>query len=123
EVQNDVGRAAGRRSADEAVEQRLAGDVVTGFLAASELVHDQPSGGQTDLLLLWVDRRDGGHTRGRDAHDLQRRRHRVGGELSAAGALTRAGDAFELQQVLVADLAGGVRADALEDVLNGDVAP
>ena len=49
-------------------------------------------------------------------------RHRVGGELAAAGAGAGAGGVLELAQLLVGHLAGGVGADRLEDVLDRDVA-
>ena len=47
-------------------------------------------------------------------------RHRVGGELAAAGAGARARLVFDRAEVGVAHRAGGVRADRLEHFLNGD---
>ena len=59
---------------------------------------------------------DHGGAHRRDAHDLERHRHRVGGELAAAGAGAGAGDVLDLGELLVAHLAARVRADGLEDV-------
>ena len=51
----------------------------------------------------------------READELHRHRHRVGGVLTAAGAVGRAGVVFEELQLLFADLAGLVGADRLVD--------
>src|SRR5690606_34893019 len=42
---------------------------------------------------------------------------------AAAGALTRAGDTLQFQQVFVAHLPGGVSPDRLVNILNRHVAP
>ncbi len=47
--------------------------------------------------------------------------HGVGGELAAACARAGTGVGFESFKACVVDAAGGVRADAFEDILNGDV--
>ena len=47
--------------------------------------------------------------------------HGVGGELAAACARAGTGVGFESFEPRVVDLAGGVRADAFKDVLDGDV--
>ena len=57
-----------------------------------------------------------------DAEELEHRRHRVRGELPAARAGSRAGDALELVHVGVAHRSGGGGADRFEDVLDRDVA-
>ena len=54
--------------------------------------------------------------RQRQADRLRHHRHRVGGELAAAGAGARTGGALELMQIRVRHLAGGVLANGLEDV-------
>src|SRR4029453_463934 len=62
-------------------------------------------------------------SRGADPEEVERGGHRVRGELPAARPGPRTCDALELVQILVAHLSDGVRADSLEDVLDGDVAP
>jgi hypothetical protein len=47
--------------------------------------------------------------------------HGVGGELAAACARAGTGVGFKSLKAGVVDAAGGVRADAFEDILNGDV--
>ena len=82
----------------------------------------QPPAPRGDLRpCLRVLGRDHDAAHRRDAEHLEGHRHRVGGELAAAGAGARAGDVLELVQLLVGHLAGGVRADGLEDVLDRHV--
>ncbi len=57
----------------------------------------------------------------RDAEEFAGHGHGVGGELAAAGSGAGTGCSFDGFETGVIDLAGGVRADGLEDVLNGDV--
>ena len=59
---------------------------------------------------------------GRDAEEVECHGHGVRGELAAARAGARAGDALERVHLGAAHRAGGVRADRLEDVLDRDVA-
>ena len=84
-------------------------------------LHDALAGGAADVGLLRVGRRHAAAAERRDAEELAGDRHRVGGELPAAGA--RAGTAPGLRaraELGVAHRAGGVRADRLEDVLDRD---
>ena len=53
---------------------------------------------------------------GRDAEELAGHGHGVGGELAAAGSGAGAGGGFEGFELVVVDLAGGVRAHAFEDL-------
>ena len=67
----------------------------------------------------------GGHHRraaGADPQRLEGAGHRVGGELTAAGAGAGTGHALELVQFLVGHVAGVVGADRLEDVEDRHVA-
>ena len=57
------------------------------------------------------------------AEELGRGRHRVGRELAAAGAGPRAGAILDFAQPRVRQLAGAVRADRLEDVLDRESRP
>jgi hypothetical protein len=56
----------------------------------------------------------------RQAERGQHHRHRVGGELAAAGAGAGTGVFLHRRQLGVADLAGAVRADGFEHLLDGD---
>jgi hypothetical protein len=56
------------------------------------------------------------------AEGLGRARHRVGGEHAAAGALAGARVALDVVELLAGDAADRAGADALEGVLDGDVA-
>ena len=67
----------------------------------------------------------GGHGGGSGqahAHGLEHRRHRVGGEHPAAGALAGAGVALDLEQLALVDAAGAELADRLEGAHHGEVA-
>ena len=67
--------------------------------------------------------RHGGHADRRETQNLDGRRHRVGGELPAARAGAWTGRMFQFGKLGVGHAAARVRADAFEDIDNGDVAP
>ena len=73
------------------------------------------------LVLFWRHGGDAGDLDGRDAEELAGHGHGVGGELAAAGSGAGAGCGFDGFELVVVDLAGGVRADAFEDVEDGDL--
>ena len=84
-------------------------------------IHDEAAGLARGRVLS---RRHGGNAGdldGRDAEELAGHGHGVGGELAAAGSGAGAGGGFEGFELVVVDLAGGVRADAFEDLQDGDV--
>src|SRR3954447_20069338 len=121
QVQDAVGGAAGGGArGDRVLEPRL-GDDLARALAAREHVHYELAGLVGDLGLARVLGRDHRGAHGADAEHLERHRHRVGGELAAAGAGARAGDVLEVDQLLLGDAAGGVGADRLEDLLDRHV--
>ena len=62
-----------------------------------------------------------GEVHGADAEELAGHCHGVGGELASAGARAGAGGGLDGLEVVVGDLARGVRADGLKDVEDGDV--
>ena len=64
---------------------------------------------------------DAGDHHGRDAEELAGHGHGVGGELASAGAGAGTGGGFESFELVVVDLAGGVRAHAFEDLEDGDL--
>ena len=60
QVEDDVGRAAGRGGAGDAVLEGFAGEDVAGLDAAAEDVHDELSGGLADVVLARIGGADGG---------------------------------------------------------------
>ena len=123
QVQHDVGRTARGRGAGDAVLDRLARQDLARPQPAPQHVHHQLPGLEADAVLARVGRADGAAAHRRDAEELEHHRHRVGGVLRAAGARAGAGGLLDRGQLLVADGAGGVLTDALEDVLDRDVPP
>ncbi len=103
-------------SSDCARDERRGPDV------AADEVHDQLAGLARGLVLGRILGRDAVEPRGREAHELHDRRHRVGGVLAAAGAGSRARDLLHLVQLVERDLARAVGADGLEDRDDGRVA-
>ena len=121
QVQHAVRRAARRGDRGDRVLQRVLRDDVARAQAAVEHVHHELAGRDRDLGLARVLGRHHRRAHRADAEELEGHRHRVGGELAAAGAGAGAGDELELGEVLVAHRARGVRADGLEDVLDRHV--
>ena len=121
QVQHRVGRAAAGDDAGDRVLERLAGEDVARPDAALQQIHHQRADALGDGVLGLEHRRDAGAAERRDAEELAGHRHRVGGELAAAGAGAGAGVIFEVAQPRVAHLAGRVRADRFEHVLDRDV--
>jgi hypothetical protein len=122
QVQDAVGRAAGGGDGEDRVLDRLAGDDVARPLTAPQDVHDELARGTRDLGLARVLRRHQARADRADAHHLEGHRHRVGRVLAAAGADARARRGLDVRQLLLGDLAGGERADGLEDIHDRDVA-
>ncbi len=121
EVEDGVGAAAGGADGGDGVLDRLAGeDLARGEAAAGE-VHDHAAGGAGGFVLFGRHGGDAGDVDGRDAEELAGHGHGVGGELAAAGSGAGAGGGFEGFELLVVDLAGGVRAHAFEDLEDGDL--
>ena len=116
QVEDAVRRAAGGRDRGGRVLERLARDDLRGADVLPHEVHREPPHLLGRLVLRRVERRDPVEAARADAEELERRGHRVRGELAAAGACARARDALELVQVGRVDRPGRVRADRLEDV-------
>jgi hypothetical protein len=102
--------------------QCVSGHDVGGSDVATHEVHRESARLLGRCVLRRIERWNPVQAGGADPEELERRRHRVGGELTAAGAGPRAGDALELVQLGGAHRSGRVRADALEHVLDRDVA-
>ena len=84
----------------DGVLDRLAGDDLRGAHVVAHQLHDQPPGLLGRVALARVERGDAVQARRADAQELERHRHRVGGELAAAGARAGAGDVLERVQLL-----------------------
>ena len=121
QVQAGIGGPAGGRDHAGGVFQRLAGDDVARAQTQLDEVHHLPAG----LFAIGVARQVGGGRgagmRKRQPDGLGHGRHGVGGELAAAGPARGAGAFFQLLEVRVGELARRMLADALEDILDGDV--
>src|SRR2546422_558053 len=117
-----VSRAARRHDAGDRVLERPLGDELARPHALLQEVHHELAGLERDLLLARVHGRHVVEPHRRDPEHLEGGRHRVGRELAAAGAPSRARPAFDRAELLRVDLAGVERADRLEDVLNGEPA-
>ena len=91
-----------------------------------DVLPDQPHDHLPGLLgrsaLAGVGGRDAVEVGRGEAEELAHHGHGVGGELPATGTRARAGRVLDLQQLVVVDLPGGVRADALEHILHRHVA-
>ena len=93
-----------------------------GRMLARDQIHDLLARRRAETVADLVGRRRAGRIRQRQPDRLGDRRHRVGGELRAAGAGRRAGDLLQLVEVGVRHAADGTHADRLEEVLHGDLA-
>ena len=116
-----VGGAAGGGDAGDGVVEGVAGHKVARLHAVAQ----QADGHATRLAGgLGLGGADGGgfaEARGAYAQELERHRHRIGGELTAARARAGAGGVLEAVERVVVDAPGGVRADGLVDLLERDL--
>ena len=120
QMQAGIGRAAGGGDHGRRILQRLAGDDVARPDVGLDQLQDHLAGGGAELVAEFVRRGRAGRIRQREADRLGHRRHRVGGELGAAGAGRRAGDLLELVEILARHVADRMLADRLEHVLYRD---
>ena len=121
EVQHRVGRAAGGHDQRHRVFDRLAGDDVARADVVFDGVDQHARGIRRRIGFFRIGR---GHLRGTEcahAQRFERRRHRVRGEHTAAGADRRTGIFFNTDKILFAHLAGSVRADGLECADDGQI--
>ena len=116
EVEDAVGRAAGRGDAAMAFSSARAGDDRRGPDVAPDEVHDQLAGRVGGGVLGRVLCRDAVEAGRRQPDELNGRAHRVGGVLATAGARPGARRVLDLVQLVEGDLAGPVGADRLVDV-------
>ena len=120
-MQAGVGRAAGRRNHGRRIFQRRAGHDIARPQVQLQQLHHRFAGFPAHLVARFECRRRAGRAGQGEADGFGDAGHRVGGELAAARAGRRAGDQFELQQIGVVPLAGGMLADAFENVDHGHV--
>ena len=121
QVQHGVGRSAGAGDAGDRVLERGAGQDVSRRDAFLQQIHNDLAALERDFVLAGVHGGNAVEAHGREADQLHHRRHGVGGVLAAARAGAGTGDVFDFEQFGVGHLAGGVRADGFEHILNGDV--
>ena len=120
EVEDGVGGAAGCGDGGDGVFNGLAGEDMGGFGAVADEVHDEAAGFAAGGGLVGRHGGDAGDVHGGDAEELAGHGHGVRGELAAAGAGAWAGGGFKGFELVIGDLAGGVRAHAFEDLEDGD---
>ena len=121
QVQHGIGRATRGGDARDSVFERLPReDVARGHVLAHD-VHDEVAAARADVVFARINGGDARRAHGREADQFHDRRHGVGGELAAAGARAGTSDVFDFVQFGIADLAGRVRADGFEHVLNRHV--
>ena len=90
--------------------------------AVAQLPHHQRAAGARGGGLVGMDGGNVVELQRRQAEEGQHHRHRVGGELAAAGAGAGTGVRFDAVQFGIVDAAGGMRADGFEHVLHGQCA-
>ncbi len=121
EMKDGVGRAsAGGHAGDRVLESLLGEDVVRHDIFLQKLHHEMAHAARERVFLAG----GGRHARAahrRDPQEFAGRRHRVRGELSAAGAHAGTRRLFHAVEILFGDLAGIERADRFVHVLNGNI--
>ena len=115
QVEDAVGRAAGRGDRCDAVLERLAGDDVRRPDVAADEVHDELAGPVGRCVLGRILGRDAVEAGRGQADELHDRAHRVGGVLAAAGTRSGTRGVLDLGQLVEGDLARAVRPDRLVD--------
>ena len=121
EMEHGVGGTAAGGDAGDGVLDRFAGDDLRGAAIGADCVHEDVAGFAGGGVLVFRCGGNAGEIDGRDAENFTGHGHGVGGELAAACAGAGTGVGFKSFKAGVVDAAGGVGADAFEDVLDGDV--
>ena len=94
---------------------------IAGANAALQQIHYHFATLECDFVFARIHRRNAVEAHGRKSDQFHHRGHSICGVLTAARARTGTGHIFERQQIGVAHLARGIRANGLEHILNGDV--
>ena len=122
-MEDGVGRAAGGGDRGDCILDRSPCEDRGGTHVSAHEIERKLAGLFRSFGLRRVERGDAVQSRGADAEELERERHRVGSELSAARAGARTRNALELVHVLGAHRPCGMRAHRFEHVLDRYVAP
>ena len=122
QMQGGVGGTAGGAHDHRRVFQRLQRDDVARADVLFQQVHHRAAGFHGPAVAILIGGRGAGGMGQREPDRLGHRRHGVGGELAATGAGRRAGDAFDIVQFFVGDLARAVLAHRFEHVHHRQVA-
>ncbi len=121
QMQRRIGRAAGRRHNGRRILECLArGDIARADILRQQFHHRLPRL-QREIVALQNDRGRAGGIWQRQADRFGDASHRVGGELSAAGARTGAGVSFKFGQIAGRHFARRELADAFENIDDGDI--
>ena len=121
QVQHGVGGAAGGGHRGDGIFEGVGGEDIQRANSAAKQVHHHLAALQGDFFFLRRERGNAVEAHRRKADQLHHGGHGVGRVLAAAGSGAGTGDVFQGLQLVIADLAGGVGAHGLEDILNGDV--
>ncbi len=121
QMQHRVGRAPGAGDSGNGVLKGGAGENAARQNALLQNIHDDLAAAEGDFVFARIHGGNAVESHGRKADQLHHRGHGVGGVLAAAGARPGAGNIFQLEQIGVRHLTGGVGAHGFEDILNGDV--
>jgi hypothetical protein len=120
QVQHRVGGTGGGGDHAGGVAERGARQHVARRALGLEAFHHQLAAAECGSALGRMCGRDVVEAHRRQAQRGQHHRHRVGGELAAAGTGAGTGVALDGGQFGVVDLAGAMRTDGLEHLLDGD---
>ena len=121
EMEHEVGRSRRRRPRDGRVTQAGRGDELPRVAPGLQRLDEDAPRLLRRLRLVRMGRGNVVEPGRRQAEKGHRQRHRVGGELPAAGAGAGAGRGLHLAQARIVDPAGAMRADRLEHVLDGEL--
>ena len=121
QVKHGVGRSAAGCDAGDGVLERFARDDLRWAAIGADSIHQHAAGFARGCVLVFRGGGNAGKMHRRDAENFAAHGHGVGGELAAACAGAGTGIGFESFKAGIVDLAGGVRADAFEDILNRNV--
>ena len=122
QVEAGIGRAAGRRHDARGIFERLTGTDIARTKVARDQFHHLLARRLGNAMAVEEGRRHHIAVGQRQADRLANAGHGVGGELAATGAVARAGDLFQCDQVVEWAIARRVLSDCLEHVDHGHVA-
>src|SRR5690242_15618367 len=119
-MQDGIGGTASARHAGDSVVKGGAGADITRAALVAHGIHYDLAATIGNVVFALVDLRDGGSAHRRKADQFHNGGHSVSRVLAAAGAGSRTGMVFNLEQLLIGNAAGVVRTHGLEDFHDGD---